>query len=241
MLLNTRQDEEGNGAATVSNDGQRVGRLVMRGKTCEVKAAEPKDASRYARCGYQNTGYGVASPNRIHGDKTYGSHGAERPVNSPHMGAYHDPHYMSGHGQHYSMMSPPYYPTYHHPGIYHASGGYPVGPVYPTMGNATGVVPMPGGDTNQPVVPPQTTVFPQLVASQVDATQYPYIDPYHHEVDTGYPYTYGHPHVHSTYQLQAGAYVYAKGQHFAGAYPVPVPSSSVMHPAAPGIPSKDDK
>jgi hypothetical protein len=227
MLLNTKQDEEANGAAAVSNDGQCVGRLVMRGKTCEVKAAEPKDASRSARRGYQNPGFGAGNPNRRFGDKAYG----ERPVNAPHLGAYHDPHYMAGHGHQYPMMSPPYYPAYHHPGFYHAGGGYHPGPFYP---------PVQSGDRQQPAVPTQPIV-PPSVASHVEATQYPYMDPSQLEVGTGHHYAYEQPQIYPAYPLHAEAHVHAKGQQFAGPYAMPGPSSSVMHPAAPGIPSKEDK
>ncbi|CAB9501475.1 RNA-binding protein Musashi homolog [Seminavis robusta] len=247
-LLNTRQDDEATGGALAAEmaNGQRVGRLVMRGKTCEVKAAEPKEASRSARRGYQNQGFGGGTPNRRY-DKPFTSPGGvggqggaphHVPMGAhPSVAAYHDPHYMVGHHHHYPMMAPPYYPAYHHhPGMYNGAGYHQPAPsLYAPMT-------APVHDGHHPVVQ-QPIVPPAGVDAHLEGPAGPFVEPH----QDAHHLAYGQqPHegmMHPPYPGQQGAHMNPKfDPYYTGVpYAPPGTSSSAMHPAAPGIPPKDDK
>lgn len=217
-LLNMSvEGEAGDKAPEESADGPRVGRLVMRGKTCEVKAAEPKEASRSNRRGYQNQGGSSGAPKRY--DKAYPQAG--RQPSLPPVSQYHDPHYMAGHQ--YPMVSPSYYPAYH-PGMYHEAAAYHPATMYaPVAHNA----PVHNEGFNQSFGSP-------MLASHVNGVPYAEAP---QEIGHGYA-AYGHPHmVQQGYPVHPNVYAQpVQG----GEHPAPRTSSSVMHPAAPGLPTKDD-
>jgi hypothetical protein len=226
-LLNMGQGEDENrvAASEDSTNAPRVGRLVMRGKTCEVKTAEPKESSRSNRRSFQNQGGSSGAPNRRFVDKSYSQGG--HPPSVPHANPYHDPHYMAGY--HYHMVvSPSYHPDYY-PGMYHEAAGYHPAPMYAPVAH-TGQVHDDG--LHQPYVPPviATPVNGALGAPYMEAPQ-----------GTGHAYAaYGHPHmmqpVYPTYSN-----MYDQPAHtLQGAYPAPGTPSSVMQPAAPGLPTKDE-
>jgi RNA recognition motif-containing protein len=212
-LLNMKESVEGEGevlSAEANANGPRIGRLVMRGKTCEVKAAEPKESTRPNRRGFQNQPGGA---NRRFVDKAYPQGGLHPPSvpHHHHPGVYHDPHYMAGH--HYPMVSPPYYPAYH-PGMYHGGAGYhTAAPMYAPVAHAAPPVHANEG-------------LHQAYAAQgmVDGAAIPYMEGAH---EAGHAYVpYGPPQV----LAYPAGYV----------APTPAAPSSAMHPAAPGLPTKDD-
>lgn len=122
----------------------RVGRLVMRGKTCEVKAAEPKEA-KFNRRTYQNQAGHANGIDREFMNKLYNPE--DRPIGgAPPTGF--DAHMQHGMAGQYPLGTLPmgyYHP--HHPGI---PGGY-MQPVYApiqTMHNSQD-----DGNMFPPVVP----------------------------------------------------------------------------------------
>lgn len=224
-LLNMGQGEgeAGVGAAetTTNSKGPRIGRLVMRGKTCEVKAAEPKESSRPSR---RSQGDSSGATNRRFAEKVYPQ--GSLPPNAAHLGAYHDPHYMAGH--HYPMVSPPYYPSYH-PGIYHGGAGYHPGAMYAPVAHSAdglhhGYVPSGATPTDGAYVMDGANIAPYMEGSY----------------EPGHAYAYGHPQMmQAAYPPHLGTHSYAPKPGPAG-YPAPGTPSSVMHPAAPGLPTKDE-
>lgn len=212
------------GAAETVENAPRVGRLVMRGKTCEVKSAEPKESSRPNRRSYQNQGPG-GSNNRRFVDKGYSQ--PNHPIPVPVAGPYHDPHYMAGHQ--YPMVAPPYYAAYH-PGVYHGGAGYHPAPMYAPVPHAAA---MHGSDgLPQPYAAPG--VVPAVESGHI--APYTYMEGSH---ETGHYYAaYGHP---QTMQAAYPPHVHAQPPKSAPAtFPAAAPPSSAMHPAAPGLPTKDE-
>lgn len=242
MLLNMGQGEDENGAEE-SPTSPRVGRLVMRGKTCEVKSAEPKESSRSNRR-YQNQGgsgsNGGAAPNRRFVDKA--SYPPQQQGNhltaAAHAVPYHDPHQhmaVAHHHQH-PLANPAYYPAYH-PSMYHGTAGYHPAAMYaPGVAHATSMHVPNDGIHLQPVVPPGPPVMDG--AHLPPYMEVPY-DPH------AYAAAYGHQQMTPMQQgyPQHPSNMHAQPVHppLQGAYPASGAPSSVMQPAAPGIPTKDEK
>lgn len=225
-LLNMREGEEETGAVMpdASMNAPNVGRLIMRGKTCEVKAAEPKESSRPNHRGYKNQG-GPGMTNKRFANKMY-PHGGYPPQVVPHGSPYHDPHYVAG--PQYNMGSPtPYYHGYH-PGMYHGGAAYHPAPMpYAPMGHT---IPMHSYDGVQQAYTQSAFAAP-MEGSHVP----PYMDGAHEG------YAYG-PHVQ---MAQYPPHVGVNSHHHLtnpanGEFVASGNTSSAMHPAAPGLPTKDD-
>jgi len=115
QLLSMGQEE---GADPSSVQEPQVGRLVMRGKTCEVKAAEPKEGSRNNRRGpgrRQQKNAGLSF-----------QHLTPDPVSAA---GHYGPAYMAAPatGPTYPMYAPCYYPAYQH-GVYGGAASYVASP-----------------------------------------------------------------------------------------------------------------
>lgn len=249
-LLNMGQseDESGDAKADQSRKTGRVGRLVMRGKTCEVKAAEPKFSRSQNRRPYQNQGgtsaAGPAGPVRRFVEKAYpqpNTHASHGPV-VPHATPFHDHHYMVA--NHYPMVSPSYYPPYH-PAMYHGAAGYHPAPMYaPVGGPVAPPVPVQGHSEN-----PHHPYVAPLIATPVEgAHAAPYIEAVVAAQEQGYAYPpagYGHPQMmpeayHPPHPAMLPRPPTAAHAHPSPAYPAPGTPASAMHPAAPGLPTKDE-
>jgi hypothetical protein len=237
------EDESGGAKAQESTKTPRVRRLVMRGKTCEVKAAEPKFSRSHRRSYQDQGGSSSTDPARRFVEKAYpqpNSHANHTP-GAPHATPFHDPHYMAHMAtNHYPMVSPSYYPPYH-PGIYHGFAGYHPAPMYapfaptaPVQGQNDGL--------HHPYVAP-------LIATPVEGAHVaPYMEAAAAAQEHGYVYpaaAYGHPqmmpeayHPHPGMQPQPPTPAHT---HPLPAYPAPGTPASAMHPAAPGLPTKDDE
>jgi RNA recognition motif-containing protein len=230
MLLNMGQgegeDENGDGKAEDATKAPRVGRLVMRGKTCEVKAAEPKDSSsRSNRRGFQNQGGSTGTANsRRFVEKVYPQQ-ATQGASAPQINPYH---YMGGH--HYPMASPSYYPGYN-PGMYQGAAGYHTAPMYsPVAHNSVN-----GDGLHHPYVPIATPIEGAHVA--------PYMEGVHEHGHAYNAAAYGHPQmIHQVYYPHAMHPQAPTASHpqAAGTYPTPGTPASAMHPTAPGLPNKDE-
>lgn len=238
------EDDSGDAKAEDSTKAPCVGRLVMRGKTCEVKAAEPK-FSRSNRRSYQNQGGpSTTGPPRRFVEKAHpqpNSHANYAPgPGAPHATPFHDPHYMAA--NQYAMVNPSYYPAYHHPGIHHGAAAYHPSPMYAPFAPTA---PMHGHNDGlyHPYVVP-------LIGTHVEGA---HVSPYMEAAaaaaapDHGYVYpaaAYGHPqmvpgayHPHPGMQPQPPMPVHTNPL---PAYPAPGTPASAMHPAAPGLPTKDE-
>ena len=227
--MGNEEDEKGKTAFSDGKSGPRVGRLVMRGKACEVKAAEPKE-SRSTRRVYPNqavtgaSGWG-ASVDRRFVPKAYGQE--DRPAASG-QGGHYDPQHMNSamHG-HYPMGAVPmgYYP-HHHPAI-HGAGGYmapmyaPMAPMHPTHHGD-------GNAQHQALMAAHMDVNPADYFVQAAA----HLNPYYH------------PHmVHQAHSAHTVAHPTVQHQQLyntANNFPSPGPTTSVMQPAAPGLPAKEE-
>jgi hypothetical protein len=213
------ETETGVAAPGAGIDEPRVGRLVMRGKTCEVKAAEPKESSRPTRRVYQNQG-GMNGANKRFVNKDYDQ--GVYPQGILHPGAYHDPHYMPGHQ--YPIVTPPsYYPVYH-PGMYHANAYHPASVQYTPVGHAA---PMHDG---------LHQAYSASGVAMEGAHAVPYMEGAH---DAGAYALYGHTQMMQAYPHQLGVNGHPS-KPANGEYVAPGATSSVMHPAAPGLPNKED-
>lgn len=244
-LLKTGRTEEGNGDGTAEDaDAPLVGRLVMRGKTCEVKAAEPKESSRSYRrnyqnnqSGFQNQGGGSSAAGQF-GDKPYNSTapvGDRQPIVQQHHAApypdHHSHHYMAGHHHH-----PAYYPAYH-PGMYLgvAAGFNPAPPMYSPMAHGAPAA-VPDG---HPLPHHPQPYVPQVVTTHVEGAPHGSFMQTPHNA-AGHPYAYGHHPAHMMpYMYHARAHP-STPQQYQTPYPVPGSASSVMQPAAPGLPHKEE-
>jgi hypothetical protein len=222
-----------------------IGRLVMRGKTCEVKAATPK-----------GEGFGGKKfPSR--GANGGGSH-------HQHYRQHLPPQYNGGHPEHQQLnhhipsaygytdqMGYPMVPDvysgaasggysshYHHQGYHHLAGVNPYGAMshlyYPSMND--GGVPAPAGAVYTGIHPSMTPlstppdVAPQFYMSSHDPTAAPVLVPDYYN------------HLSPTYTHQHASVAFVPM--------VPMPSApvggvtishmptSVMQPVAPGIPGK---
>lgn len=249
LSMGQGEDESGDAKADQSTRTARVGRLLMRGKTCEVKAAEPKFSRSQNRRPYQNQGgannTGPVGPARRFVEKAYpqpNSHANHGPA-VPHATPFHDPHYIAA-TNHYPMVSPSFYPPYH-PGVYHGAAGYHPAPMYaPVAPQVAPPVPVHSHSENlhRPYVAP-------LIATPVEgAHAVPYIEAAAAAQEQGYAYPpagYVHPQMmpeayypqHPGLPPQPPPSVHA---HPSPAYPAPGTPASAMHPAAPGLPSKDE-
>ena len=196
------------------DDEPRVGRLVMRGKTCEVKAAEPKESTRSNRRGHPTVRRAVPQKNLAPGDH-YHHHQPVAPA--PHYASGpHDPHYAASPAGHvYPMYAPGYYPAYH-PGVYGGGAYVPApAPMYAPMPHA---VPVPVEN-------------PALYGAPIEASP----APVYMEQNGSYPLAYV-THAPMMYPAYPGP---AESAHMI--YPAPGEPISAMQPAAPGLPTKDER
>ena len=203
-------------------ENPRVGRLVMRGKTCEVKAAEPKEASRFNRRGYSNTRKSSpqkhAMPNGLY----------HQPAAFPapqYFSGPPNPHYAAppSPGHAYAMYAPGYYPAYH-PAMYGGNAYFPAPPpVYGSVSDAAVPVPVP---VDSPQVNPPPSSAP--VEGSPGAINM--------EQNGIYPVSYSPPlyMVHPAYLPGTEGGVPMSHMSPSGA------PLSAMQPAAPGLPNKDE-
>jgi hypothetical protein len=212
----------------MNDSGEGVGRLVMRGKTCEVKAAQPKESSMRGVAKYsRHSNMGGRGPR--------GSFGAVQnkpftPLNSTPQAAFQapsnlhlNPHthsmpYMQDPNMHASMMyASGHYGQYSGGSVYYPTAGY-MTPMYyqPNVTHGTGAAYdassyMNGAHLN----------LPEVAESRTPS------GPSHHP---------SMPLQHSVAQQQAVAYVpYNVPSAYVG-YP-----SSVMQPLAPGLPTRPEE
>ena len=198
----------------------RVGRLVMRGKTCEVKAAEPKESSRLNRRINQASRRPPqkdAMPNGLYHQATV------IPPPQYYSGT-HDPHYAAppSPGHAYPMYAPGYFPAYH-PAM-HQGGAFVPASMYAPVPAAAVPVPVPMEN-------------PQLYAAPLPGPVEGNPGPVNFMEQNGsYPVAYA-PH---PYMMQP-AYP-PPGTEVAPITSISPPGAplSTMQPAAPGLPNNDE-
>ena len=200
--------------ADPNDSGVRIGRLIMRGKTCEVKAAEPKESKSTARRAYQTqaaiagTRAGTMDPRLM--NKAYNLAEGRQAVPPHQMGAY-DPSMQYG----YAMGAMP-------TGYYHPSMGVYDGYVHPMYAQ-----PM---QAMYPAQPEDGSNQAPLVGTPMDSQQAIHPNAYYN------PYMM-YPFYHAQTENQNSAHNYNGSSAYT--YSSAAGSSSVMQPATPGIAPKE--
>ena len=207
-------------------DDPRVGRLVMRGKTCEVKAAEPKESSRLnhrVHQAYRRASQKDAMPKGLY------HQAAAIPPHQYYTGTY-DPFYAapSSPGHAYPMYAPGYYPAYH-PAMYGGGTYFPApSPMYAPVPAATMPVPVP-----VPVPVDSPPLYAAPLPGPIEGSP---AGPVNTEQNGSYPAAYAP----NPYMMQP-AYPPPGGEVAPMTYMAPPGAPpSVMQPAAPGLPNKDE-
>jgi hypothetical protein len=222
----------GNNSSVGAAEGG-VGRLVMRGKTCEVKVAEPKEKGRAQRGG--PAGKTIRQGYYDNHNHQQFAHAQPPPVvfHPEAMGMAYPAQY-----QYYSqeaVATSPMHIHMMHPYPYYAGYGYMTPMYYP-----------PGAPPIPPMMPPAVGEYEYAGAVPPPYPMGPYsyaMDPMEQAIAA--PAYYPSPTTTSTYPQQANGYACIPLM----ATPVPAPAplapaypqqTSVMQPVAPGIPVKDD-
>jgi hypothetical protein len=241
-----------------------VGRLVMRGKTCEVKAATPKGDGGFGR-GARNIRSGSYQKREQRKHDNYGNnigygpmpdsyayleHMAYIPVMHDGVAYSHNPQLQEYHGTAISdagvppFMTPVYYPSVPYPHTHPSFVMPPPPEEYSHGGSAYNMVPPTPDAAAHFAVPLPHHLSATTPGGVVPMTSppAPLLLPMHHS-----PYQQHHQHLTpAPYSQQQAAYTFlpvAPMPPRAGVAPGPPPgvvvqAASVMQPVAPGLPYK---